>query len=730
MISVDKVLSKFGLMRESEAKARTNALVSSYVSARGSTALMPEKPYSQLVDAYRSWVYTCIDKIAKSVAMVPLRLFVYRRKGVKVVDLSWRSSYKALPKNGERKYFLKEMGLEREEIFDHPFLTLINHPNSFMTRFMLWYETMIRLELGGLCGWLKVMNGLRIPSQIWPLPLTKYARLVPKVSSKLDLEYWDYRDGEVAQQFKPDEVLLIKYPNPASPFMPMSPLMAQAYPYDIDLFLMEQQKALFEHGAMPGLHLTTEQKLGTEQVKELKELIDSQFAGAVKSGETLITHSGLKAEKLGMTGREAMIKEVARYARDKLITGFDLSPGKLGLVEDVNRANMEALNETFILECLLPRCMMIEEVMETFFLPTYDEGLTCDFDLPDYGDKAIRILERQSNLNTLYSSINEERALEGREPVPWGDKPWVSFTMTQVGATPPTSAPPAKLFKAMDNDFWTDEKKNIAWKLFVQRSEVLERILIEPLRTYFNLQREEVIGRLSERGKAVVGQYSGWSRARVEAHLKENKTVQDININKKIEQERIKQLALPLIREIMKKTGDARIHDLLESIKVAVDFNVNDPAVLKWLGGRMRQFSSEVTGTTFDDIEAILRQGFTEGQPVVAIAQTLAEKFESYDKYRAPLIARTETIAAMNQADLESVSQTGLEDQLLKHWLTAGDERVRESHQIAGQTYLDGIEMDEDFKVGQDQMSAPGDGKLAEENINCRCTLYYTEKGE
>ena len=728
MISVDKVLSKFGLMRESEAKAKTSALVSSYVSARGSTTLMPEKPYSQLVDAYRSWVYTCIDKIAKSVAMVPLRLFVYRRKGVKVVDLSWRSSYKALPKNGERKYFLKEMGLDREEIFNHPFLTLINHPNSFMTRFMLWYETMIRLELGGLCGWLKIMNGLRIPSQIWPLPLTKYARLTPKVSSKLDLEYWDYRDGEVVQQFKPDEILLFKYPNPASPFMPMSPLMAQTYPYDIDLFLMQQQKALFEHGAMPGLHLTTEQRLGTEQVKELKELIDAQFAGAVKSGETLITHSGLKAEKLGMTGREAMIKEVARYARDKLITGFDLSPGKLGLVEDINRANMEALNETYILECLFPRCMMIEEVMETFFLPTYDEGLTCDFDLPEYGDKAIKILERQTNLNTLYSSINEERALEGREPVPWGDKPWVSFTMTQVGATPPTPVPPAKLFKAMDRDFWTDEKKDIAWKLFVQRSEVLEMILVGPLRTYFDLQKEEVIGRLSERGKAVVGQYSGWSKGKVEAHFKENRTAQDININKKIEQERIKQLALPLVREIMKITGDARIHDLLESIKVAVDFNVNDPAVLKWLGGRMRQFSKEVTGTTFDDIEAILRQGFTEGQPVATIAQTLSEKFESYDKYRAPLIARTETIAAMNQADLESVSQTGLEDQLLKHWLTAGDERVRESHQVAGQIYLDGIEIDEDFRVGLDQMSAPGDGKLAEENISCRCTLYYTEK--
>ena len=732
---IDRVASKFGLIRTAEAhrqieeiKAQTSTIVSSYVTSRGSMGVVPEKAYNQLVDSYKSWVYTCVDKIAKSVAMIPLKLFIYRRQGAKVIDMSWRPAYKALTDSGDRKYFLKEMNLKREEIYDHPFLSLINHPNAFMTRFMLWYETMIRLELGGMCGWYKINNGLGIPSQIWPLPLTKWARLTPQVSPTLTLEYWNYQDGNVNQRFKPEEILLMKYPNPASPFLPMSPLMAQTYPYDIDLFLMQQQRALFEHGAMPGLHLTTDQKLNKELVREIKEQIDEQYAGAIKSGETLITHSGLKADKLGQTGREAMIGVVANYARDKLITSFDLSPGKLGLVEDVNRANSEALNATYIGECLRPKCLLVEEVIETFLLPVYDQGLTCDFDLPDLKDKAYELTAMEARLNHFVTTVNEERAKIGMESQPWGDKPWIPFTMTQVGAEP---SPPTKAaIKAMDREFWTEERKEIAWKVFVKRSEVLERILIEPLRHYFKMQREEVITRLNESGKSILGQYAGWSRAKVQVHLKENKAVSDININKKIEQERIKQLALPLVREIMKMTGDARIRDLLESIKIAVDFNINDPAVLEWMGKRMRDFSKKVTGTTFDDIEAILRLGFAEGQPIAAVAQTLAEKFESYDKYRAPLIARTETIAAMNQADLESVSQTGLEDQLLKHWLTAGDERVRESHQIAGQTYLDGIEMDEDFKVGLDRMSAPGDGKLAEENINCRCTLYYTEKGE
>jgi hypothetical protein len=111
--------------------------------------------------------------------------------------------------------------------------------------------------------------------------------------------------------------------------------MAQTYPYDIDLFLMQQQRSLFENMATTGLHLWTEQSLKKPQITELKEIIDDQFAGALKAGKTLITHSGLRSERMGQTARENMIDEVARYAREKLITAYDLSEGKLGLIQDV-----------------------------------------------------------------------------------------------------------------------------------------------------------------------------------------------------------------------------------------------------------------------------------------------------------------------------------------------------------------------------------------------------------
>ncbi|MCJ7747954.1 MAG: phage portal protein, partial [Desulfobacterales bacterium] len=622
-----------------------------------------------------------------------------------------------------------------------------------MTRFTLWYNTVIRLELSGLCGWLKLKDNLKVTRRIFPLPLTKWATLRAKVTRTADLDYWEYRDGEIYQKFIPEQVFPIIYPHPASPFQGMSPLMAQTYPYDIDLFLMQQQRAFFEHGATPGLHLTTDQNLTPDQVDELKETIHEQYAGALKAGDTLITHSGLKASAVGQTARQAMIDEVARFSRDKLITSFDLSPAKVGLVEDVNRANMAGLDRIFIHECMRPKCMLMEESIESFFLPDYDQGLTCDFELPSTEDQDYELKAMETRIRTKVTVINEERENLGMEPVDWGKRPWGSFTDVQLAGERTAIPKPIPtdegddgdgkrlLIKQVDISFWTDERKDTYWKIFASEEEGLEQVFLIPMQRHFKAQCEAIIQRLNTEGKKVIGQYAGWSRQRIRQHLKENKTnLRAININEKDEREALVKEFTPVIQTIMKEYGDVRIEELNnigktadqeETKAIAFEFNVNDPAVLKWLGSRTKQFSRQVAGTTFDEIEAILREGFAEGDSIITISETLRQKFESWDQYRAPLIARTETISAMNKADLESVSQTGLEDQLLKHWLSSRDDNTRETHLVADKEYSsEGIGVDEEFRVGQDSMEAPGLGSLAEENINCRCTLYYTEKGE
>ncbi len=274
---------------------------------------------------------------------------------------------------------------------------------------------------------------------------------------------------------------------------------------------------------------------------------------------------------------------------------------------------------------------------------------------------------------------------------------------------------------------WDDARKTILWKFFVSKSDEYEQRLIRPIRKIFQDELDEVLDKLNREGKKVEGRYFGWSRSKTQIALKKDRDLAKININFKKEERRLRETITPIIRGIMKEHGEERLSDLLEGIKTQFFFNINDPAVKRWIGDRMKKFSKEVTGFTFESIAKIVKAGFAEGEPLYIIGQTLRDKFAVWDKYRAPLIARTETISAMNRADLFAVKQSGMEKELKKHWLSSRDSATRATHLEADTRYKEGIPINELFQVGQDTMLHPGGGKIAEENINCRCTMYYSK---
>lgn len=95
-------------------------------------------------------------------------------------------------------------------------------------------------------------------------------------------------------------------------------------------------------------------------------------------------------------------------------------------------------------------------------------------------------------------------------------------------------------------------------------------------------------------------------------------------------------------------------------------------------------------------------------------------------QYRAESIARTETIAAVHKAQDEALSQAiGLgqiaNDEIILTWNTAGDDRVRASHEeLDGQSIARG----EYFETENGILRYPGDPLGEPEDvINCRCYL-------
>ena len=732
---VDKMLGKIGYYKNFDASTISGGDVFSQTQG----GVPQAESYGELVKNYKYWVYTCIDKIATYIAKLPLDLYTYKRGSTKLKGLVIKSDLRNMKNHRERDLYLKQNGIEKIRIYDHPFLDLINNPNMIDTRFTLWQNIVMRLELAGYCGVYMPMNGLRIPGELWALPLTSTASLKAIPDSKQVIAGFRYQDGMTVERIELDEINYIKYPSLKNPFEGMSPLIAQDYPYNIDLYLMQQQYAFLKNKATFGNIFTTDQKLNKPKAEELREQLAAQYDGALKTGKAIMTHSGLKLDNRGLAQatKDMMLAEVEKFARDKIFSAYNLSAGKLGLVEDVNRANLDGLDRAFIQDCIIPKVMLIEESFEKNVLPKYSEYLTMDFKVPEIADRELNIKEKELDLKTGNKTINDIHAEEGRDPVPWGDKPWFPLNWTQPGTPTPQKEVEPKSFpgfdkskivdqkKALDVDYWTVEQKRKANDLFVKQVEAQKNVFVPIMIKHWKDEEKGVLSRLGKEGKAVKGHLGGFSKNKIRIWLKDNDDrVNRININKTEEAKALAKMSLPAYSVVINEAGNARLGEL----GIEATFQSDDPAVEKWLGSRLKKFPKEVEGTTFDEIGAILKEGFKEGLPLTVMGDQIKEKFASWEKWRAQAIARTETVSSSNFADLEAVKQQELDEVLEKFWLNEID--ARDTHAAAGDIYNESnpIAIDKNFQVGQGEGPSPGNIGRAEEDCNCRCNLGFVEK--
>ena len=106
--------------------------------------------------------------------------------------------------------------------------------------------------------------------------------------------------------------------------------------------------------------------------------------------------------------------------------------------------------------------------------------------------------------------------------------------------------------------------------------------------------------------------------------------------------------------------------------------------------------------------------------------ESIYTKFDDYyeqnDVEKLKVLVESEFHRVYNQAGMDMALHSG--KQVLKTWETMQDDRVRETHD-----FLDGvtIPLGEKFvTLDMDEAMFPGDFKLPENVVNCRCWLSYS----
>lgn len=168
------------------------------------------------------------------------------------------------------------------------------------------------------------------------------------------------------------------------------------------------------------------------------------------------------------------------------------------------------------------------------------------------------------------------------------------------------------------------------------------------------------------------------------------------------------------------------IADTFTELGVGSSFNLLNPRVENYVRQQVGLKIRQINETTVEALRATLFEGIRAGEGIAKLAKRVTAVFDEAKGRRSLVIARTETMSAFNFATFEAYQQSGVVQE--KEWVATPDERVRDWH-IA----MDGQrkKLQEMFVSGLGNTTLhPGGFGIANEDIQCRCTLVAVMNGK
>lgn len=156
--------------------------------------------------------------------------------------------------------------------------------------------------------------------------------------------------------------------------------------------------------------------------------------------------------------------------------------------------------------------------------------------------------------------------------------------------------------------------------------------------------------------------------------------------------------------------------------RIGISFDLSHPLTADLLDRSGRRTGDALDAAVQPMLRDAVAEAYTQGLSVVDAADLVQAKIVDAAEWQARMLARTDLNSLSNGGSLAAAKMAGIG---FKVWLTAADEKVRETHAAAmGQT----VPVGQPFLVGGEELEYPGDPEASDgETINCRCVPIYQE---
>lgn len=298
--------------------------------------------------------------------------------------------------------------IERQEVFEHPALTVWNKPNNFMTRSEFVESFSQHVELCGE-GWWILGRGEQsaVPLDMWPVRPDRMS-VVPSATDFIAGYVYTSPDG-VKIPLERDEVIMIRVPDPEDIYRGMSPVGSVLTDLQATHAAAAWNRNFFLNSAEPGGVIEAPSTLNDTEFQRLRTQWNENHRGTSKAHRVAILENGLKWVGNGISQRDMQFSELLQNGREAVREAYAYPKPMLGAVDDVNRANAEAGEYVFAKHHQLPRLDRIKGALNNEFLPLFGplaEGYEFDYESPVPEDEVAEIAEFSNKVNAAKTLID------------------------------------------------------------------------------------------------------------------------------------------------------------------------------------------------------------------------------------------------------------------------------------------------------------------------------------
>lgn len=398
----------------------------------------PYRGASGMLKAYSKspWVRAVESKIGDAVGATKWVLLGLKNSSGKFV----RSAALQSTNLNMKDYALGNIDVPGElvPIFDHPLLRLLNYSNPLFPGTVGRSQTQVSLDLTGEAFWLLGPEsfdegGSVVPERFWLLPST-WITGMPTVEDP----YWEVQTPAWQGKFPEMAIMRFVTPDPVNPYGRGSGIFrAFGDEIDTDEFAAQHTKSFFLNDATPRLLISGE-GLSEPDTKRMETTWLQSLRGFLKAHKPFFIARKIDVTQLSQKFSEMDLVPLRKWERDIIVHGIGVPPEMLGIVENSNRATINAADYLWAKWVISPRLDLQRAFMQQKLVPLYDARLILAYESPVQEDREYQLEVMKANPSVF--KINDWKKQAGIEPTDDGEGYLIRFNEKVVETLEPTPA--------------------------------------------------------------------------------------------------------------------------------------------------------------------------------------------------------------------------------------------------------------------------------------------------